>query len=326
MAKLSKEEILEFTKQTELTEDETKNFLIMADQVEELFNEGYAKVEFMPGGLTNKNFHAWTESGKQLAVRLGGAGTSAYIDRPGEKNNAGEMGRLGIAPEIYYYNTENGAQITAYIDAPTMHPEDFQTRDEVLNKAGELMRRYHDSGANFITSFDPIAAIEGYKVIMDENNFDKRYEGWDRMSAVLDRITEAYKKNPPRQVPCHNDTLAENFMLEGDTMRMIDWEYSGMNDGYYDIACVCVENPLDDKCEETFLRAYCGGEPSDEARARLLINKFLVTTHWSTWSLVQICSGKDFDFYWEYGRVRAVQACSFLDNPNFERYMEIIAG
>ena len=27
-------------------------------------------------------------------------------------------------------------------------------------------------------------------------------------------------------------------------MRVIDWEYGGMNGGYYDIACVCVENPL----------------------------------------------------------------------------------
>ena len=55
-----------------------------------------------------------------------------------------------------------------------------------------------------------------------------------------------------------------------------------MNDGYYDIACVCVENPLDARCEDVFFRAYCGGEPSEEAKARLLINKFLVTSHWST--------------------------------------------
>lgn len=65
-------------------------------------------------------------------------------------------------------------------------------------------------------------------------------------------------------------------------MRVIDWEYGGMNDGYYDIACVCVENPLDAHCEDVFFRAYCGGEPSEEAKARLLINKFLVTSHWST--------------------------------------------
>ncbi|MEG0598338.1 MAG: phosphotransferase, partial [Oscillospiraceae bacterium] len=116
----------------------------------------------------------------------------------------------------------------------------------------------------------------------------------------------------------------ENFMYDGKEMRVIDWEYGGMNDGFYDLACVCVENPLDAKCEETYLRAYCGGEPTEEARARMLINKFLVTTHWSTWSLVQISYGKDEAFYWEYGRTRAVQACSFLDDPNFDRYLELI--
>ena len=207
-----------------------------------------------------------------------------------------------------------------------MHPEDFQNRDEVLELSGAVMRRYHDSGLEFKSFVDPISKIEEYKAIMQEHNYTNRYEGWDRMVDNLTKIAAAYAKNPPRQVPCHNDTLAENFMLQGEKMRVIDWEYGGMNDGYYDIACVCVENPLDDKCEEIFLRAYCGGEPSDEARARLLINKFLVTSHWSTWSLVQICYGKDPDFYWEYGRTRAVQACSFLDDPNFSRYLEIIGG
>ena len=109
-------------------------------------------------------------------------------------------------------------------------------------------------------------------------------------------------------------------------MRVIDWEYGGMNGGYYDIACVCVENPLDAHCEDVFFRAYCGGEPSEEDKARLLINKFLVTSHWSTWSLVQICYGKDADFYWEYGRTRAVQACSFLDDPSFSSSLTLLGG
>ena len=152
------------------------------------------------------------------------------------------------------------------------------SRDEVLVKAGAVMRRYHDSGLEFKTSFDPVAKIDEYKAILDEHNYGKRYEGWERMVEALERIRAAYAKQPPRRVPCHNDALAENFMLQGEQMRVIDWEYGGMNDGYYDIACVCVENPLDARCEDVFFRAYCGGEPSEEAKARLLINKFLVTT------------------------------------------------
>lgn len=149
-----------------------------------------------------------------------------------------------------------------------MHPVDFQTRDEVLVKAGAVMRRYHDSGLEFKTSFDPVAKIDEYKAILDEHNYGKRYEGWERMVEALECIRAAYAKQPPRRVPCHNDALAENFMLQGEQMRVIDWEYGGMNDGYYDIACVCVENPLDARCEDVFFRAYCGGEPSEEAKAR----------------------------------------------------------
>lgn len=311
---------------TVLRSDEIADFLRMINLVREIFHQEITTLEIMPGGLTNKNFRAVIEDGRQLAVRLAGKGTANYINRPGEKHNATQMASIGIAPEIYYYDPETGSQIVEYIDGPTMHPEDFQTRDKVLIDAGAIMRRYHDSGLEFKTAFNPISKIEEYKVILKKHNYDKRYEGWDRMVENLEKIAAAYAKVPPRHVPCHNDTLAENFMYDSQGIRVIDWEYGGMNDGYYDMACVCVENPLDERCEEIFLRSYCGGEPTEEARARLLISKFLVTTHWSTWSLVQICYGKDADFYWEYGRTRAVQACSFLDDPNFPRYLALIAG
>jgi thiamine kinase-like enzyme len=309
-----------------LHEDESADLLNLINITRLMFKQELKSIDLMPGGLTNKNFRAVLEDGTQLAIRLAGKGTANYINRPGEKHNCTEMAMLGIAPEVYYYDTTTGSQIVEYIDAPTMHPKDFQTRDEVLDKAGRMMRKYHDSGREFMSTFSPITKIDEYKEIMKEHNYEKRYEGWDRIVENLDRIAAAYKKNPPKQVPCHNDTLAENFMLQGDTMRMIDWEYSGMNDGCYDIACVCVENPLDAECEEKYLNAYCNGNIPEEIRARVLINKFLVTSHWSTWSLVQICYGKDPDFYWEYGRTRAVQACSFLDDPHFEHYLELIGG
>ena len=311
---------------TVIRNEEIADFMRLLNLAREIFKQELTVVEIMPGGLTNKNFRAVTEDGTQIAIRLAGQGTANYINRPGEKHNAGEIAGLGIAPEIYYYDPKTGSQIVEYIDAPTMHPVDFQTRDEVLGKAGAVKRRYHDSGLEFKTSFDPVAKIDEYKAILDEHNYGKRYEGWERMVEALECIRAAYAKQPPRRVPCHNDALAENFMLQGEQMRVIDWEYGGMNDGYYDIACVCVENPLDARCEDVFFRAYCGGEPSEEAKARLLINKFLVTSHRSTWSLVQICYGKDADFYWEYGRTRAVQACSFLDDPSFSRSLTLLGG
>ncbi len=164
-----------------------------------------------------------------------------------------------------------------------------------------------------------------YLQILKEHDFREKYVGMDDAIAKLHDIYKAFKANPPKLVPCHNDTLAENFMYDGEVMRVIDWEYSGMNDPFYDIACVIVENPLDAEKERVLLEAYVGGEPDELALARTLVNKFLVTTHWSLWSLVQICYGKDYDFYWEYGRYRSDFFNGFMANPNFDRYISLLS-
>ena len=60
---------------------------------------------------------------------------------------------------------------------PPCTPLDFQTRDEVLVKAGAVMRRYHDSGLEFKTSFDPVAKIDEYKAILDEHQLREALRG-----------------------------------------------------------------------------------------------------------------------------------------------------
>lgn len=281
-------------------------------------------VDLMPGGLTNTNFVVTLADGKRAAVRVAGYGTSAYIDRVAEKHNLSLIGNMGIAPEIYFFNTITGGLISEFIPYATMHPDDFIHNNDVLQEAAKAISACHNSGVEFKGRFDPISKIMEYLEIMKQHNFNEKYAGMDEALSKLDRIKAAYEKNPPHLVPCHNDTLAENFMYDGTEMRIIDWEYSGMNDGFYDIACMIVENPLNEEKEAILLKAYVGGEPSELQLARTLINKFLVTTHWSLWSLVQICSGKDYDFYWEYGRYRSDFFNGFMADPNFNRYIELL--
>ena len=94
-----------------------------------------------------------------------------------------------------------------------MHPVDFQTRDEVLVKAGAVMRRYHDSGLEFKTSFDPSPRLTSTRPSWTSTAM-KRYEGWGGAhGGALERISAAYKLDRPAGCPCCNDALAENFML-----------------------------------------------------------------------------------------------------------------
>ena len=60
-------------------------------------------------------------------------------------------------------------------------------------------------------------------------------------------------------VLCHNDLNSQNIFFNGD-VKLIDWEYAGVNDRYFDMASVCVEFGLDEEMQKVFLDAYFEGD------------------------------------------------------------------
>ena len=70
------------------------------------------------------------------------------------------------------------------------------------------------------------------------------------------------KVSPSDYVPCHNDLLADNFILtEGrqkitEPMCLIDWEYGGMAPAYYDMADMLQEIPVPSEVERSLLAIY----------------------------------------------------------------------
>jgi thiamine kinase-like enzyme len=60
---------------------------------------------------------------------------------------------------------------------------------------------------------------------------------------------------PQENVLCHNDLNSQNIFFSKD-IKFIDWEYAGVNDRYFDLACVCVEFGLNGEMVEVFLEAY----------------------------------------------------------------------
>ena len=46
-------------------------------------------------------------------------------------------------------------------------------------------------------------------------------------------------------VPCHNDLLAGNFLRGTEQVWVVDWEYAGMGDRYFDLANFAINNELE---------------------------------------------------------------------------------
>jgi len=78
-------------------------------------NSRISVIEILPGGLTNSNYKVTIDE-VTYAVRLAGAGTMEYLNRPAEKHNAQVMADIGISALIIYYDETTGNQVCKYID------------------------------------------------------------------------------------------------------------------------------------------------------------------------------------------------------------------
>lgn len=122
-------------------------------------------------------------------------------------------------------------------------------------------------------------------------------QDFDWMLQVMDAVEKAMERNKPRLAASHNDLLSENFIIDpGGRLWIIDWEYGGMNDPFFDLGDVAVEHPLSPKQEELLLTAYAGRiEPEELARMRL--HKLTADVWWGMWGMIQDkISALDFDF------------------------------
>jgi thiamine kinase-like enzyme len=122
-------------------------------------------------------------------------------------------------------------------------------------------------------------------------------------------------------VPCHNDLLAANFLNDGTRIHIVDWEYAGMGDRYFDLGNYAVNNELDEDRERALLEAYFG-EPADARRyASLRLMRFMSDFREAMWGVVQTgISELDFDFEGyaakHFGRLSEAGA-----DPRFEEWL-----
>jgi thiamine kinase-like enzyme len=91
---------------------------------------------------------------------------------------------------------------------------------------------------------------------------------------------KAHKKEP---VLCHNDLHDKNILF-GKTIKLIDWEYAGVNDRYFDLASICVEFKLSKRNEEAFLRVYFGRDKRVNHK-KLALYKVIYKELWRLWFL-----------------------------------------
>jgi thiamine kinase len=216
------------------------------------------EIEELTGGFTNRTFLI-SSGGERCVLRLNAKTTGAFtFDRTCELSILASAGEAGLAPAIVYSDIENGILVTEYLSDPVWSASDLESTENIEALA-ELIRRVH--------------ALPMSGVALDLNLSAARYEEYLKrrhgLHAYALRCREVVASNPQSDhlVCCHNDIVAEN-VIASDPLKLIDWEYAGDNDPYFDLASIIRFHNLPQQDSDSLLSAYTGRSDS-ESRERL---------------------------------------------------------
>ena len=241
----------------------------------------------LDAGITNRNWRARL-GGADYVVRVCSPGVDALgIDRDCEHEATHRAAELGIGPEVVARLPEEGVVVTRFLTGGEVPPERLRTAP-VLRQVAAALRAFHD-GPPLPAVFDVPALVRRQRALLPA--VPDRLE---RGLALAERIQAALGM---ARVPCHNDLLGANLVLDGDAVRIVDWEYAGMNDRRFDLANLAAGNAFEDADERVLLEAYWGEPASDARLAGLRLMRIVSDLREAVWGLVQAeRSELDFDF------------------------------
>jgi aminoglycoside phosphotransferase (APT) family kinase protein len=228
-------------------------------RIPQFSNSQSLEVEELTGGITNKNYKICTDT-ECYVLRMGGNETRYLgIDRKTEHECSYLAAQTGIAPRPTAFLEPEGYILSEFISGKSIPAE------ENRNTARKFKVQLPDM-------------IDWY--------LDTSHEIEKAM----------YGREPLVARPCHNDLLNGNFIDDGNRIRILDWEYAGMGDIFFDLGNFAVQHEFNDEQDEMLMRTYFT-TPTDSQRAHQKLMKIMSDLREAMWAQVQLgVSQLDFDY------------------------------
>jgi thiamine kinase len=196
-------------------------------------------------GPTNASF-LLEKAGEQYVLRVDKPGAVKLgLNRRNEKQVCKIVAEAGLAPEPLYFDPVAGIYLRRYLPGRSWVESDLDNPGNLERLARLLgtLHRLPPAGA----VFDPLAAATGYAAQL----------GSEESRSILHRSEKLMQQITAESMApalCHNDLVCQNI-LEGERLMLIDWEYAGVGDPFFDLAVVVRHHDLDEKSAHGFLNA-----------------------------------------------------------------------
>jgi thiamine kinase-like enzyme len=282
--------------ETEILRGELRDQLVaVLDRLPELAGR---EVTLSPlsGGITNRNYLVTPSDGHdRYVIRLAGNDTHLLgISREVEYAATVAAAGVGVGPEVVAFVRPEGYLVTRFIDGGPL-PEADAHAPRNLARVARALRRFHDVPA-IPGLFIPLRIVEAYRALALAHGVPIPHE-YDLASLVGRRIEVALLAAPVELRPCHNDLLNANFIDDGERIRIVDWEYAGMGDPFFDLGNFSINHELTPDEDAMLLREYDGEDVRTERLARLALMRVVSDFREAMWGVLQQgISTLDVDF------------------------------
>ena len=209
-------------------------------------------------------------------------------------------GRLGVAPEVMYFIEPEGYLVTRFINGKKIPPAEITLPDNIRRVARKL-RVFHRNAPELPGEFNVFRRIDMLSDVSRQHDCQFPTD-FDWIMAKVREVEQTLLKDPYIPTPCHDDLLNLNFLDENvageiGEMRLIDWEYAGMGDIFFDLGNFCHHHRLNDELMRLFLQEYFG-EVTSKNFAHLKLMEPMSEIHEAMWGTTQSGISKlDEDFH-----------------------------
>jgi len=253
----------------------------------------------LSGGITNRNFLVEAAGRRdRYVIRLAGNDTHLLgISREVEHAATVAAAGVGVGPEVTAFIRPEGYLVTRFIEGSPVSDEAVH-RPETIARVAASLRRIHD-GPAIPGLFVPLRIVEAYRALALARGVPIPPE-YEHAASIGRRIEQSFLANPVEMRPCHNDLLNANFIDDGKRIRIVDWEYAGMGDPFFDLGNFSINHELTADEDAMLLAAY-DEDPKRKDRvarlARLTLMRVVSDFREAMWGVLQQgISTLDVDF------------------------------
>lgn len=243
-------------------------------------------------GMTNRSF-LFTCKNKKYIMRIPGEGTDQLINRREEAEVYSIIEDKDICDDIVYINSENGYKITEFLE--DSRACDANNVDD-LKACMEKLREFHSQKLTVDHEFSIFGQIDFYESLW--NGAPSIYRDYKKTKENVFSLKTYINEYVETRCLTHIDAVPDNFLFTSSGgIRLIDWEYAGMQDPHVDIAMFCIYALYNKRQVDRLINIYFENKCPDAIRIKIYCYIAACGLLWSNWCEYKRSLGVEFGEY-----------------------------